>query len=117
MRRAITELVSRYGIDHQSLQHRFVLEIIGEARCDFAKSVHLKNAQSFTEEAYRIIEGIEVEAAQRGELFNGTKELLTALKESFYSGRNYYQKLLPKLFIPYFRTFHPIVRSSSAVMM
>ncbi|MCK7477651.1 MAG: HAD family hydrolase [Candidatus Moduliflexus flocculans] len=79
MRRAITELVSRNGIDHQSLQHRFILEIIGEASA-ILRNHSLKKAQSFTEEAYRIIEGIEVEAAQRGELFNGTKELLTALE-------------------------------------
>lgn len=80
MRHAICELVSLYGIDHQSLQHRFVLEIIGEAGAIF-RNHSLKKSQSFTDEAYRIIESIEVEAAHRGELFSGTKELLTALQE------------------------------------
>ncbi|MEN6360411.1 MAG: hypothetical protein ABFD59_10180, partial [Smithella sp.] len=31
MRRVVGELVVRYGIDHQTLQNRFVLEIIREA--------------------------------------------------------------------------------------
>ena len=104
------------GIDHQSLQHRFILEIIGEASA-ILRNHSLKKAQSFTEEAYRIIEGIEVEAAQRGELFNGTKELLTALENHSIQSWNYYQKLLPKQFIRCFRTFHPIAGSSSAVTM
>ena len=65
MRRAITELVSRNGIDHQSLQHRFILEIISEASV-ILRNHSIKKAQSFAEEAYRIIEGIDVEAAQWG---------------------------------------------------
>jgi phosphoglycolate phosphatase len=80
MRHAIGELVSRYGIDHQRLHHKFVLEIIGEASAILRNHSKI-NSQSFTHKAYRIIESIEVEAARRGELFGETKKLLTALQQ------------------------------------
>jgi phosphoglycolate phosphatase len=80
MRRAIGELVSHYGIDYQTLQHRFVLEIIGEAQTILQKSSP-RISKSFAGEACRIIESIEVEAARRGELFDGTRELLSCLRE------------------------------------
>lgn len=80
MRHDIDELVSIYGIDYQSLQHNFVLEIIGEAGA-ILRNLSLEKSRSFTVEAYRIIESIEMEAAQRGELFGGIKEMLTTLKE------------------------------------
>lgn len=81
MRRSIDELVSSYGIDHQTLQHKHVLEIIGEAETILKKYSH-KQSVPFVGEAYRIIEEIEVEAARRGELFGQTKELLTALQNN-----------------------------------
>ncbi|MEE9912619.1 MAG: HAD family hydrolase [Deltaproteobacteria bacterium] len=80
MRRAVSELVSRYGVDHQVLQNRFVLEMINEAEALLQKSSH-QQSDAFTGDAYRIIEGIEVEAARRGELFSETKHLLSVLKE------------------------------------
>ncbi|PKN20726.1 MAG: hypothetical protein CVU71_02780 [Deltaproteobacteria bacterium HGW-Deltaproteobacteria-6] len=80
MRRSVGELVTLYGIDHHILQHRHVLEIIGEAGALLRKNSHRKS-ESFTGNAFRIIEGIEVDAAQRGELFDGTKELLSVLRE------------------------------------
>lgn len=80
MRHAIGDLVAHYGIAHQTLQHRFVLEIIDEAGAILRKHSFHKS-QSFTDEAFRIIESIEIEAAQKGELFGGTKELLTVLQE------------------------------------
>lgn len=80
MHRSVDELVTCYGIDHQTLQHRHILEIIGEAGALLQNSSH-QRSESFTDEAYRIIEDIEVEAAKRGELFGGTKDLLRGLKE------------------------------------
>ena len=80
MRRSVGELVTRYGMDQHTLQHRHVLEIIGEAGALLQKS-SLQKSKSFTCEAYRIIEDIEVAAARQGELFGGTKELLKGLKK------------------------------------
>jgi phosphoglycolate phosphatase len=86
MRRGIYELVSCCGVDPQTLQHRFVLEVIAEAGAVLEKSSR-RQSQSFQKEAFRIIEAIEVEAAQRGKLFDGTKELLTTLrKHSVHAG-------------------------------
>jgi phosphoglycolate phosphatase len=80
MRRAITELVSGYGVAHQDLHHKYVLEMIDEAAA-ILQSDSPRKVETFKEEAGRIIENIEVEAAGRGELFEGTKKLLTTLKE------------------------------------
>jgi phosphoglycolate phosphatase len=77
---AIVELIAHYGIAHQSLQNRFVLEMIAEAGA-ILNNKSRKKAESFTDEAYLIIEGIEVEAADRGELFGRTKELLRVLSK------------------------------------
>jgi phosphoglycolate phosphatase len=81
MRSSISELISRYGIDHQTLRHRFVLEIIDEAAAVLGKHSR-RQAASFIREAYRIIEDIEIEAARQGELFSKTRNLLTVLKDS-----------------------------------
>lgn len=78
MRRAIHQLVSRYGIDHRILRHKYVLEIIEEAGM-ILQNRSPELSKSFTGKAHQIIESIEIEAAQRGELFSKTKELLTAL--------------------------------------
>ena len=80
MRRVIAGLVSGYGVDHQNLHHKYVLEMIDEAAA-ILKNDSTRKSETFKEEACRIIENIEVEAAGRGELFKGTKKLLTALRE------------------------------------
>ena len=80
MRRAIDDLILLYGVDPQRLQHRFVLEMITET-CAILQKRSRSQSLSFQKEAFRIIEAIEVEAAQRGELFDGTRELLTDLRK------------------------------------
>jgi phosphoglycolate phosphatase len=80
MRRVIAELVSRYGVDHQDLKHMYVLEMINETAA-ILQNDSPRKSKTFKEEAYRIVEDIEVEAAGTGELFEGTKKLLTTLRE------------------------------------
>lgn len=80
MRRTINELVDGYGIDHQILRHKFVLEIIEEAGALLQKKSN-KKQESFARDACRLIEDIEIAAARRGELFSGTKDLLTSLRK------------------------------------
>ncbi len=79
MRRSIHALLSSYGIDYKILRHTFILEIIDEAEALLQKSDGEKS-ESFITNAYRIIEEIEMEAARQGELFSGTKDLLTRLR-------------------------------------
>lgn len=80
MRRNIAELISRYGVEHQSLRHKYVLEIIEETAA-ILQNTSPSKSQAFTKDALRVIEDMEVEAAGNGELFAGTKKLLTTLRE------------------------------------
>lgn len=82
MRIAIHELVSSYGIDYKILGHTFVLEMIGEVETLLQKNAG-DASKSFVTNACRMIEEIEVEAAQQGKLFSGTKDLLTKLQQHF----------------------------------
>ena len=80
MRRSVRKLMSGYPIDQQGLSQLFVLEMIAEAG-SFLHNISPGLAESFITEAYGIIEKIEVEAARLGELFSGTKHLLSSLRE------------------------------------
>lgn len=81
MRRDVAFLIDRWGVDPRSLQNGFVLEMIDEVQV--LLGAHSRDqAASFTREAFRIIEDIEVEAARNGSLFDGTKELLLGLRKA-----------------------------------
>ncbi len=81
MRRDIGALITSHGIDYSCLNQSYVLELIGEAgkiigqRSDDEEKV-------FRNEAYRIIEEIEVAAAKMGKLFETTKHLLATLEKA-----------------------------------
>lgn len=80
MRREIHTLIAAYGIDHTGLNRPFVLELIGEAGRLIGRQDDKESA--FTDEAYRLIEEIEIQAAKQGRLFQKTKQLLTALEKA-----------------------------------
>lgn len=80
MRSCILNLIASYGIDPASFGQSFVLELIDEAERIIGQSSRMLE-EEFRNEAYRLIEEIEVEAAGRGRLFEKTKYLLDALKE------------------------------------
>jgi phosphoglycolate phosphatase len=77
MREAIRELILYYGINE--LKTDFVLEMIKGAAIILNRRSE-EYAKKFIKEANAIIEKIEVEAANNGELFSKTKELLGSLK-------------------------------------
>jgi len=79
MRREVTELVVRYGIDPLVLQHRHVLEVIEEAG-ELLLGRSRRQSLSFISEARGAIEKIEIEAARRGKLFDSTQNLLQTLR-------------------------------------
>lgn len=81
MRREVAALTDRWGVDSRSLQNRFVLEMIAEVQTLLGKNSG-NHAALFTREAFRIIEEIEVAAAQSGSLFDGAKGLLTGLRKA-----------------------------------
>ena len=79
MREAIGKLILSYGITRDELHTDFVLEMIDSATAILnQRSPHI--SKKFFDEANSIIEKIEIEAAENGELFDRTKELLNSLK-------------------------------------
>lgn len=79
MREAVGKLILSYGITRDELHTDFVLEMIDSAAAILnQRSPHI--SKKFFDEANSIIEKIEIEAAENGELFDRTKELLNSLK-------------------------------------
>ena len=79
MREAAGKLILSYGITRDELHTDFVLEMIDSAIAILnQRSPHI--SKKFFDEANSIIEKIEIEAAENGELFDRTKELLNSLK-------------------------------------
>jgi phosphoglycolate phosphatase len=79
MRTAVGKLILSYGITRDELHTDFVLEMIDSAAAILnQRSSHI--SKKFFDEANSIIEKIEIEAAENGELFDRTKELLNSLK-------------------------------------
>ena len=81
MRRDIGALITSHGIDNSCLNQSYVLELIDEA----AKIIGQRSNDEekvFRNDAYRIIEEIEVAAAKKGKLFETTKHLLATLDKA-----------------------------------
>ena len=79
MRETVIELILSYGINGNELYIDYVLEMINDAAI-ILNQRSTEKAKKFTQEANAIIEKIEIEAANNGELFSRTRELLNDLK-------------------------------------
>jgi phosphoglycolate phosphatase len=79
MRKAVLKILPSYNIDPDNLRSPFILEMIKEAKLTLDKSSPEK-AQAFSQNAFRLIEEIEIRAAVDGQLFDRTKELFSGLK-------------------------------------
>ncbi|MFZ1038225.1 MAG: HAD family hydrolase [Smithella sp.] len=79
MRESIRKLILSSGIPADELNSDLVLEMINETAIILNQSCAQK-AEKFTREANAIIEKIEIEAANNGELFGQTRELFKSLK-------------------------------------
>jgi phosphoglycolate phosphatase len=79
MRESIVRIVLDYGISENELQTDYVLEMINSAE-DILYRQSFEKAQKFIKESTSIIEKIEMEAADKGELFGRTRELLNTLE-------------------------------------
>lgn len=79
MRKAVLALISSYGIAGDQLHTDFVLEMI-DAAFEILNQRSERKAKKFFGEANAIIEKIEIQAADHGELLERTKELLTSLQ-------------------------------------
>jgi phosphoglycolate phosphatase len=116
MREAVGKLILSYGITRDELHTDFVLEMIDSAAAILnQRSPHI--SKKFFDEANSIIEKIEIEAAENGELFDRTKELLNSLKSLKIScgiiTRNYTKAV--KIVFPDILSYCPVVVCRDAV--
>ena len=79
MRQAVLDLVVAYGAPLNGLSNLYVLEMIKAAQKSISEK-HPKKKDAFLEEAVALITKIEIEAAKKGELISGTRDMLDELK-------------------------------------
>jgi phosphoglycolate phosphatase len=79
MKQAVLNLVAAYGAPLEGISNLYVLEMIKAAQ-ELISEIYPRNEESFLEQAVALITKIEIEAARKGELIDGTKEMLAELK-------------------------------------
>lgn len=79
MREKVFDLMRHYGVEGDMIEERYVLEIIDEVTQRLWEEDASK-AETFYQEAHRILHGIEMEAAGKGKLLPGVEGALTFLR-------------------------------------
>ncbi|MGD1153761.1 MAG: HAD-IA family hydrolase [Syntrophales bacterium] len=79
MRQAVLDLIGAYGVPLNGLSNLYVLEMIKAAQALISEK-HPRKEEYFVEKAIVLISNIETEAAKKGELIGGTREMLAELK-------------------------------------
>jgi len=79
MRERVFDLMRHYGVGEESIEERYILEIIDEA-CELLSEKDPSNAEAFYQEAHRILHEIEMKAADGGNLLPGVETILKSLK-------------------------------------
>jgi len=79
MRDRVFELIRRVGVREDYLKERYLLEIIDEVYPILEKESPAR-AETFYQEAHRILHDIELRAAEEGRLIPGTEETLKMLR-------------------------------------
>ncbi len=80
MRQAVFDLIREHDIPVNGLADLYVLEMIKAAR-KLISEIHPGKEENFATRAIAVITTIEVEAARKGSLIAGTKDMFTALKK------------------------------------
>ncbi|HEX7534957.1 MAG TPA: HAD hydrolase-like protein [Syntrophales bacterium] len=79
MRQAVLDLITAYGAPLSGMSELYVLEMIKAAQ-ELISEIHPKKEEAFLEQAVALITKIEIEAAKKGELIAGTRDMLAELK-------------------------------------
>jgi phosphoglycolate phosphatase len=79
MRQAVLDLIGSYAVPINGLSNLYILEMIKAAQALISER-HPKKEESFLEQAVALITKIEIEAAKKGELIGGTRDMLAELK-------------------------------------
>jgi len=79
IRQAVLDLAGAYGAPLDGMTKLYVLEMIKAAQ-DLISKIHPKKEEAFLAQAVALITKIEIEAAKKGELIAGTRDMLAELK-------------------------------------
>ena len=80
MRERVFDLMRRYGVGEETIQEKYLLEVIDEVY----QILWEKNpcgAEAFYQKSHRILHELEMRAAQKGKLIPGAKPTLKTLRE------------------------------------
>jgi len=80
MRKAILDLIGTYGVPVNGIANMYVLETI-KAALGLILERKPGKEEEFLEQALGLVKAIEIEAAKKGELIGGTKDMLVTLKK------------------------------------
>ncbi|HOO41392.1 MAG TPA: HAD family hydrolase [Syntrophales bacterium] len=78
MRSAVCRLMEQYDVVPRIFDHLYILEMIEAAGVQIKEHSPEKGA-TFFDDALRLIEGMEIEAAGKSNLFDGVREMLVTL--------------------------------------
>jgi len=80
MRERVFDLMRRYGIEEETIQEKFLLEVIDEVY-QILWEKNPSGAEAFYQKSHRILHELEMNAAQEGKLIPGAKATLRSLRE------------------------------------
>ncbi len=80
MRERVFELIRNAGVREDSIRERYLLEIIDEVYSMIGQQ-NILRAKEFYEEAHRVLQDVEREAAEEGRLISGAEETLRLLRQ------------------------------------
>jgi phosphoglycolate phosphatase len=80
MRERVFDLMRRYGVQGETIQEKYLLEIIDEVYQILWKTSPT-NAEDFYQKAHDILHEVEMKAAEMGKLIPGTEDTLKSLKQ------------------------------------
>lgn len=80
MRQAVLDLIGDYAVPMNGLSNLYVLEMIKAAQI-LISEIHPSKEESFVKQAIALITKIEIEAAKKGDLISGTRDMLAELKK------------------------------------
>jgi len=80
MREQVFNLIKRHSVEEETIQEKYLLEIIDEVYQILWKK-NPSGAEAFYQESHRILHKVEMRAAEEGRLISGTKATLKTLRE------------------------------------
>jgi len=80
MRERIFDLMRRYGVKEETIQEKYLLEIIDEVY-QILWEKNPSHAEAFYQESHHILHEVEMRAAEKGKLIPGTEATLKSLRK------------------------------------